>query len=489
MAAVYVSGLQRSVWTGDSAELVTAAYTLGIPHPTGYPIYVWLGRLFTLLPVGSVALRVNAMSAVFAVAALYVAFLVVEREARRLSGSRLAGYLGGFITVMLLGHAQPFWERAQVAEVYSLSAFLMLLSIYAFFRWFDTGEVRLLSVGALVYGLGLGAHMSNVLLLPILLVVILATARSWGPVGRVTLFVAVGLTQYAFLLARSAHAAPYIHPHASFFSHNPLTGSENALHNWFWFVTGGQWHGEVAGSLAMASAKAVRLVDSVLSDLGPLGICLLGIGAAVWSYRSRPWGKAAVFSGTVICGSVYFSWYRPASEPMVLPLYGVLAALAGIGLAGASVIISGALGRVRIARSVSRAAVIALALLVAGICISKPRIDYSKRNGPAMLIAGMLEDLPDGSTVDGLEWKYEKIVEYYEVVQGAHARFVSGHCDLNRIAEGTCYAINGASDRYERMGFGLELETAIEGAPNLYQLRPPVRAVGRQGGDGSFPSP
>src|SRR5690349_15544120 len=63
--ALYVATLAPSVMPGDYAEFQFCAAILGIPHPTGYPLYVLLGKLFTLLPVGDVAYRVNLSSAVY----------------------------------------------------------------------------------------------------------------------------------------------------------------------------------------------------------------------------------------------------------------------------------------------------------------------------------------------------------------------------------------------------------------------------------------
>ena len=48
----------------DGNELATVAYQLGLAHSTGYPLYTWLGKLFTFIPLGDVAYRVNLMSAV-----------------------------------------------------------------------------------------------------------------------------------------------------------------------------------------------------------------------------------------------------------------------------------------------------------------------------------------------------------------------------------------------------------------------------------------
>jgi hypothetical protein len=44
--AVYAYGSCRTIYVGDSGELVTAVHGLGIPHPTGYPLYVLLGKLW-----------------------------------------------------------------------------------------------------------------------------------------------------------------------------------------------------------------------------------------------------------------------------------------------------------------------------------------------------------------------------------------------------------------------------------------------------------
>src|SRR5207247_3880947 len=73
--AVYAAGACPTIYVGDSGELVTAVHILGIPHPTGYPLYVLLGKLWTLLfPVGSVAWRMSLFSAACAAAACGVLY-------------------------------------------------------------------------------------------------------------------------------------------------------------------------------------------------------------------------------------------------------------------------------------------------------------------------------------------------------------------------------------------------------------------------------
>src|SRR5436190_16019954 len=65
--AVYAAGACPTIYVGDSGELVTAAATLGIPHPTGLPRYVFLGRLWIMaVPFGSIAWRMSLFSAAWA---------------------------------------------------------------------------------------------------------------------------------------------------------------------------------------------------------------------------------------------------------------------------------------------------------------------------------------------------------------------------------------------------------------------------------------
>src|SRR5262245_14064014 len=81
VAALYASGACPTVYVGDSGELVTAVATLGIPHPTGYPLYVLLGHLWTMLvPIGEPAWRMSLFSAACGGGAAAVLYAVIRRE-------------------------------------------------------------------------------------------------------------------------------------------------------------------------------------------------------------------------------------------------------------------------------------------------------------------------------------------------------------------------------------------------------------------------
>ncbi len=80
-AIIYGGTLAPTVGAGDSGELVLAADSLGIAHPPGYPLWVLLARLVALVPIGEVAWRVNALSALLSAAAVGLFYLLATRVA------------------------------------------------------------------------------------------------------------------------------------------------------------------------------------------------------------------------------------------------------------------------------------------------------------------------------------------------------------------------------------------------------------------------
>src|SRR5688572_6250461 len=85
--ALYVRTLAPTLLLGDSAEFQTLASTLGVAHPTGYPVYLLLGKLFTWLPTGSIAYRVNLLSASAAALGLALLYLLGRRLGCRRSAA------------------------------------------------------------------------------------------------------------------------------------------------------------------------------------------------------------------------------------------------------------------------------------------------------------------------------------------------------------------------------------------------------------------
>ncbi|XP_069785463.1 protein O-mannosyl-transferase TMEM260 isoform X2 [Narcine bancroftii] len=124
--SIYLRTLHPAVPGGDSGELLTAACELGVAHPPGYPLFIFLARLaMTILPIGSPAFRVNALNALLGAATAPLLFDAV----RRLSGSNA----GGILAAGLFAFSRLAWQWSVTAEVFSLNNFfiglLMVLTV------------------------------------------------------------------------------------------------------------------------------------------------------------------------------------------------------------------------------------------------------------------------------------------------------------------------------------------------------------------------
>lgn len=124
---LYIRTLAPTILEGDGAEFQTLACTLGIAHTTGYPFYLMLGKLFTFLPVGDIAYRVNLMSAVCAAGAVFLAYFIMLRLVKNLPSA--------FLASIFLAISYTLWSQAIIAEVYTLNLLGVSLLLYLIFRW------------------------------------------------------------------------------------------------------------------------------------------------------------------------------------------------------------------------------------------------------------------------------------------------------------------------------------------------------------------
>ncbi|MBN1438640.1 MAG: DUF2723 domain-containing protein [Anaerolineales bacterium] len=177
LAALIVYGLtltpSLSYLSPDGSELATIPYVLGLAHSPGYPLYTWLGFLFShLIPLGDVAYRINLMSAVMAALAAGGVYLILIRllpEGIALALRRAAAVLAG----LLLAFSKTFWAQALIAEVYAPNAAGIALTLLALLGWERTRRKRDFFLFALVFGLSLGLHLSDLGFAPAFILFIL----------------------------------------------------------------------------------------------------------------------------------------------------------------------------------------------------------------------------------------------------------------------------------------------------------------------------
>ena len=185
----------------DSGELAVVNWTLGIAHPTGYPLYTLVGRLFSLLPLELITTQILLGALCTATAAA----LMAVRLMRLMKAETPVRQTGVALTGMLLGVAPLMWSQGVTNEVYSLHILMVVLIVTFLLQPYSP---RRLALGAFIVGLSFGNHMSTVLLLPAVGYYLIIHRRAIGAAPRQLLlaigFAVAAATLYLYLPIRSA---------------------------------------------------------------------------------------------------------------------------------------------------------------------------------------------------------------------------------------------------------------------------------------------
>ncbi len=201
----------------DSGELASVAATLGIAHPTGYPLYTllgwvtikllgWLdpGRAMVLLSVAcaAVAIGVIARTASLAIRILWNREVISETQ---------AGWFGFLVAMSVMIHP-IVWSQAVVCEVYALAFLLQTIVWFLLVKYLVSRNVgsgsenggEFTAIG-LITGLILAHHVAGVsIILPVLLIFIFIPPKNVRKtITRFLFSIIPGLIFYFYLPIRS----------------------------------------------------------------------------------------------------------------------------------------------------------------------------------------------------------------------------------------------------------------------------------------------
>lgn len=314
---VYLTTLGDHVGQADTFEFQVVAPQLGIAHPTGYPLFVILGKIFSLLPLGSMAWRVNLLSALFATLAVWL----IYRVSVLLTSDRLAAALAA----LLLAASPVFWSQAVVAEVYALNALLMAAILYLLLNFLRAPIVQPASPRSLyglflLCGLALSHHLTSVILLPAIAITLFIvrphySRRVWlGAGGLLALGV---LLPWSFLYLRW----PALH-----------NGQFMTVGEWLNWILGLRFGGALNLALWIDPTRWGIITRISGAQYGPIGLGLAAVGLIVLLKRSWPSAliTAALFAGYFFYGLVY---NVPDVAVFIIPALLVLAVWIGVGMA------------------------------------------------------------------------------------------------------------------------------------------------------------
>ena len=337
---VYASTLSPTVaWRNfgeDSGDLLVASATLGIPHPTGYPLYVLLGRVSSLQPIGTTAFRINLVSALAGAAGVFFIARWAAELAPAAGSAALA--IAALVAALLYAFSQGAWSQSVVAEVYTLNIVFLAAILWALARSERRGENRYLALAAYLFGLGLSNHLLVLAAAPAIAWVAVRrlVSKSIGVTGCVLLLVLViwGVSLDAYLPIRAS-----LGPEFSW-------GVPNTPQRLWWVLTGAQYRGNFF-SRGFVAVGSHLFPGRWWTDFGP-GLLVLVGGVAtllVLRRRSRRDGaEAAANAGASVVPAllalaaslVLLSAYTiPDDVGYWMPAGAILCCLAGAGLGGA----------------------------------------------------------------------------------------------------------------------------------------------------------
>jgi hypothetical protein len=288
----------------DSGDLVTAAFTLGVPHPPGYPLYTLIAALFARLPMGEPAFGVALLSALAAAGAVYVlaragANLILQLPSPQGKGEKLpsprrrgAGGevplsspirrgLGGEVWIPPLAalgfaFAPLLWSQATIPEVYALNLFFVALVLWACL----SQHPQRIKVAALAFGLGAAHHLSILLLAPGAWVLLQPQRKD----ARALWWFCAPLVVYAYL---------------------PLAALPNPPVNWgdpvtperfWWLVSAAQYRPYWFGLSGAEILSRVEFTARALLDQ----FTVVGLALVLWGAIQSALTRARVFLGMAL---------------------------------------------------------------------------------------------------------------------------------------------------------------------------------------------
>jgi hypothetical protein len=403
---MYVKTLLPTVGEHDTFEFQVLSHTLGIAHPTGYPLYILLGKLFTLLPIGNVAYRLNLSSALFAASATVLLYATIHLLTRHRAASALSALTFAF--------SYSFWSQAVVAEVYALNALLVASICYLLLRWgreatddprscqfrpeARTGPVPVRRLGpldrssalllttAFIYGVSLTHHRTMLLLLPAIVLYLLLSGR-WASLQVVGTPRLIGVFAVPLVGIHMYIPIRWWQMHGEIMSVSELTN----------LILGTQFAGALRWDAWLRESDRLLIYIRILLEQYPLPVLALALLGLFWLFRpgrsttAYPSWREAIFLLTVFIAYVLFglSFHVPDVSLFIMPSHLVIGIALGVGISALSQLAEKWLSRLDAVTLPTRSTIVGAATLslaallpMSLIWTNMPRVDRSDEYAP-----------------------------------------------------------------------------------------------------------
>lgn len=401
LLTLYATTLCRSVFWYDSAEFATAAKVWGIPHPPGYPGYVLVSHLLTLLPLPP-ALVVNAFSAVTMAFAMGLLTTLGQQLGTR--------PLYAAMCALLLGTSDLIWANATVAEVYGpgLCCALGILALLG--AALRSRRIGLVWFACWLAGFGLGVHYFLVTLgfgYVLLLIHIARRIRTnYGDYVVAAAMFVLGSMVFVLLPLRAATGAAL------------NFGDPSTWEQFVWVISGGTY-GQFFDVPTLERVWWFGLL--VWDTLTPPGVALAAVGLAISGqllHRAEWLALALAALGNF---AAFLPYWVHDPEVFLMPGLVLLAAFVGAGAEWLHLQFAQVeLGKVTLGYLVPG---LLSAMVTYRAVRTFPHQDLSAFHAADDYAQTLVDQLPSGAFIANFttppEWQFDAVFTYYKLVLGA----------------------------------------------------------------------
>ena len=205
---VYYDTMAPTVSFWDCGEFIATSYTLGVPHPPGSPLFLIIGRVFSMIPFSpDIAFRVNLISVFVSALAVMLLYLIIVKIVAHWRGGikensdAIIAFGGALVGTLTFAFTDSHWFNAVEAEVYSMSTFFTAIVVWLILHWSERaeeqGNERYILIIAYMIGLAIGIHLLNLLALPFIALIIYFRKQSfeWK-----SFLITIGITGVTFVI-------------------------------------------------------------------------------------------------------------------------------------------------------------------------------------------------------------------------------------------------------------------------------------------------
>jgi hypothetical protein len=291
----YTSTLAPTVLEGDAALFQYTPYVLGVTYPTGYPLYILLGKLWvTIFPFGEIAWRMNLFSTLCSATALPLVYGAVRRLLVRPEFSPFSPERPGaerwaaLVAVLTFATLPTFWRWSTETKIYALNILLFSAVLYTL----ACLTIKYFTLPALLLGLQLTVHSTTVLLIPGWLLLVWLNRREYvrhkkSLISNLLYLILPGLLYFyiplraEWLIAQYGYTEAIRHGLLADFYHSGLSG-------WVRYFTAADFTGGVVTNWGLVLGQFLTVYLPLLIDEMTVWGTILGLSGGLGLALRRP---------------------------------------------------------------------------------------------------------------------------------------------------------------------------------------------------------